>query len=273
VDKLVREINYDRSSPPFEFLAEAIEAENQLVVDAKYGPEIDLLRFGLNYLYSIASEFAWVMNAPHIAIQSRAPSVLFSTLHKNLIALHTSLKLTRIGLHGPARSILRHVYEALLIAKFCSLSDDPTLYERWKEGDSLYLTNGVLKKISFPDTEPFREFWSLLSSYTHATIYAQQIALNVKSTPNEVPLNLVYLRILLDCQSHLLSRHLITPSMQYYTKRYRSGPDPLPELRAELKRLLIESRSTLLEQPRQIIRNYRASWELLPVRKDSKGAI
>ena len=261
--KAILEINYQSNSPPFESLVESIEAENQQIVDAEHCREIELLRSGLNRHYSIASEFAWVMGAPHIAVQNRAATVIFSTIHKNLIALHTRLKLTRPGLYGPARSMLRHVYEALLIAKFCSLSNDTALYERWKGGDVVYLTNGILKKIKSPGTEPFTDFWGVLSNYTHATIYAQQVALNVRSELHEVPLNLVYLRILLDCQSHLLGSHLITASMQYYTKRYRRGPDPLPELRNDLKRILVESRSTLLELPRKIIKNYRATWELV----------
>lgn len=205
-----------------------------------------------------------MFNAPHIAIQNQATQILFSTLHKNLIALHTSLKLTRLGLYGPARSMLRHAFEALLIAKFCAISEDTALFSKWKEGDIIYLTNGVLRKIQSPDTAAFTDLWGLLSDYTHATIYAQQVQLNVCTTPDEVPLNLVYLRILVDCQYHLLGSHLITPSMQYYRKRYRrKNTDLLPVIRAEMQRLLQESRSTLLELPRAIVKNYRATWKLV----------
>lgn len=260
----VLEIDYRRDSPPFVTLVESIEAGNMAIVDVEYGHDIQLLKLGMNHLYAIATQFAWLFNAPHIAAQNRATTLLFSALHKNLIALHTSLKLTRVGLYGPARSMLRHVYEALLIAKFCAVSHDTTLYERWKEGDVVYLTNGVLKKIRSPDIEAFSDFWGLLSNYSHATVYAQQISLNIKSTPNEVPLNLVYLRILLECQSHLLGRHLITPSMRYYNQRYRRGPDPLPELRVGLQEILSQSRDALLELPRAIIKNYRATWRLAP---------
>lgn len=256
------DLDYRRGGPSFVAQLELIEAKNAATVDTEHGRDIELLCSGLNCLYSMASQHAWLFNAPYIAVQNKATTILFSTLHKNLIALHTSLKLTRLGLYGPARSILRHVYESLLIAKFCSVSHDTALYEKWKEGDVVYLKNGVLKKIYSPDIGPFIEFWGLLSDYSHATIYAQQVHLNVGSAPDEVPLNLVYLRILLDCLSHLVGSHLFTSSMEYYTKRYRQGPNPLPELRVQLKQLLAESRSTLLEQPRAIIRNYRATWRL-----------
>ncbi len=258
----LRDLDYRGDERSFVALVEAIESENATAVDNEHRRDIALLRSGMDCLYAMVSQHTWVFNAPGIAIQNKATTVLFSTLHKNLIALHTSLKLTRLGLYGPARSILRHVYESLLIAKFCSVSHDTSLYEKWKEGNSVYLSKGILKKIYSPDIAPFSEFWGLLSDYSHATVYAQQVHLNVRSVPDEVPLNLVYLRILLDCLSHLVGSHLITPSMRYYTKRYRRGPDLLPALRAELQQILSESRSTLLEQPRTIIRNYRATWKL-----------
>lgn len=258
----ILDLNYDRTGAPFVELVEAIESENLKAVAAEHKREVEILQEGLNCLYAMASEFAWLFNAPHIAYLNKANTILFSTLHKNLVALYTSLKLTRMGLYGPARSMLRHAYEALLVAKYCSLSHDVQIYEKWKGGDVVYLTNGVLKKIQKPGTEAFKDFWSLMSNYSHATIYAQQVEMNIKSVPDEVPLNLVYLRILLDCQYHLLSSHLITPSMQYYTKRYRRGPDPLPAQRSKMRKLLAESRKDLLDLPKEIIRNYRATWAL-----------
>lgn len=256
------DVDYRRDGPPFVELVEILETENSALVDAEHSSEIQLLYQGMDTIYSMASQFAWLFNNQHIANLSHANTVLFSTLHKNLIALYTSLKLTRVGLYGPARSMLRHAYEALLIAKFCSVSDSTSIYDKWKEGDIVYLSNGVLKRIEHPNTEVFSEFWGLMSDYTHATIYAQQVELNIKAVPDEVPLNLVYLRTLLDCQYHMVSRHLITPSMIYYTKRYRRGPDPLPDMRRKMRQLIKESRSTLLARPKQLIRNYCANWTL-----------
>lgn len=256
------DVDYHRGGPPFIELVEQLETNNSDLVGAEYSSEIQLLHQGMNTIYTMACEFAWLFNNQHIAILSHANTVLFSTLHKNLIALYTSLKLTRVGLYGPARSMLRHAYEALLIAKFCAVSDNTSIYDKWKEGDIVYLSKGVLKRISHPDTEVFSEYWGLMSEYTHATIYAQQVELNVKAAPDEVPLNLVYLRTLLDCQYHLVNRHLITPSMIYYTKRYRRGHDPLPELRRTMRQLINESRSTLLPRPKELIRSYCANWSL-----------
>ena len=136
------------------------------------------------------------------------------------------------------------------------------MLNKWKDGDIIYLTNRVLKRIQSPDTKAFSEFWDLLSSYVHATIYAQQIHLNVMAAPDEVPLNLIYLRILVECQYHLVNSHLITPSMKYYIKRYNRNGYRLAEIQAEMQQLLTLEGRTLLELPRTIVKNYRAAWKL-----------
>ena len=256
------DINYQRGGAKFTSLVEKIQRRNVSVVKSEFSEEFRIFSEILDTMYSIVSEFAWAIKNPHIADLNAANTVLFSAVHKNFIALHASLKLTSVGLYGPARSIFRHTYEALLIAKFCSVSADTLIYEKWKEGDIVRLANGVLKKIKHPDTEFLFEFWGLMSEYSHATIYSQQISLNIENKPNEVPLNFVYLSILLECLYHLINRHLITSSMIYYTRRYRRGADTLASLKKKMRMLLEESRAGLPVTPKKIIRSYCAEWQL-----------
>jgi hypothetical protein len=257
------DLDYRRDGKIFTNLIEQIEVENFIFMEANNGIEITMIQEALNTLYAIASEYAWLLNDHGIADLNKANKIVFSALHKNLIALHASFKLTKIGLYGPARSILRHVYEALLIAKFCSVSHNTDLYEKWKNGNDVRLSRNVLDKIIHPKTKAFREFWSLISDYSHASIYAQQVAVNIKNSPlHEISLNLVFLRTLIDCQYHLLGRHLITSSMQHHTKYYRQGADPVPAMKKKMNELLKESRTTLAKEPKEIIKNYRATWKL-----------
>ena len=262
-DEYNLDLDYRRDGKIFTSLIEQIEVENFTFMEANNGIEITMLQEALNTLYAIASEYAWLLNDREIADLNKANKIVFSALHKNLIALHASLKLTKIGLYGPARSILRHVYEALIIAKFCSVSHNTDLYEKWKNGNEVYLSKNVLRKIIYPETEALKEFWSLMSDYSHASIYAQQGAVNIKNfSLQEISLNLVFLRTLIDCQYHLLGKHFITPSMQYYTKHYRKDTDPVPAMRKKMNELLKKSRATLLKKPKEIIKNYRATWKL-----------
>ena len=259
-DEYNLDLDYRHDGKIFTSLIEQIEVENFIFMEANNGIEITMIQEALNTFYAIASEYAWLLNAHGIADLNKANKIVFSALHKNLIALYTSLKLTKIGLYGPARSILRHVYEALLIAKFCSVSHNTDLYEKWKNGNEISLSRNVLKKIIHPDTRAFKDFWYLMSNYAHASIYAQQVAVNIENSPlHEISLNLVFLRTLIDCQYHLLSRHFITSSMQYYTKYYREETDPVPALKKKMNEILKISRATLVKEPKEIIKNYKAT--------------
>ncbi|MBX3627993.1 MAG: hypothetical protein KF892_23490 [Rhizobacter sp.] len=256
------EIDYQLELGEFSDVAGRLESSNQKLIDEQFSEDIAWLVEGTNLLYRIASYYVWLADAPHIASLNQANNVLFSACHKNLVAFHSALKLTRVGLYGPARAILRHVLESLVIAKFSSVSHNPQVMERWKEGEVVYFGNAILKKILRPDPEPFRDFWNLMSDYSHATIYSQQIVLNVQNDPEQVPLNLVFMRILMDCQYHALVSHFITPSMHYVAKRYAKAGTDVPPLKSRMNTILQESRATLLPWPRQIIRCYRSTWTL-----------
>jgi len=257
------DLDYRRDGKIFTSLIEQIEVENFIFMEANNGIEITMIQEALNTLSARASEYAWLLNDHGITDLNKANKVVFSALHKNLIALYASLKLTKVGLYGPARSTLRHIYEALLIARFCSVSHNTDLYEKWENGNEVYLTKDVLRKIIHPDIRAFKDFWFEMSNYSHASIYAQQVAVNIKNFPlHDISLNLVFLRILIDCQYHLLSRHLITSSMQYHTKYYRQGTDPVPAMKKKMNELLKKSRATLTKEPKEIIKNYRATWKL-----------
>jgi hypothetical protein len=256
------EISYRLSEGDFLDVAAQLENSNALAIDAEFSQDIAWISEGLNVLYRITSYYVWLADAPHIASLNRANKILFSACHKNLIALYSALKLTRVGLYGPARSILRHAFEALIIAKFSSVSHDTRVMERWAEGEVIYFGNAILKKIVAPQTEAFKDFWELLSNYTHATVYSQQVTLNVESEPNQVPANLVFMKILLDCQYHALVSHFITPSMHYVAKRYARAGVEVPPLKEKMNNILKTCRASLLPWPRRIIRDYRATWKL-----------
>ena len=194
---------------------------------------------------------------------NKASNGIFSALHKNQIALYSSLRLTQRGLYGPARAILRHIFEAQIIAKYCAVSNDKDLYNRWRIGEEVRFSPGILKKIKKPSVEPFRTFWGDMSSFVHATVHAQQVVINIRNSPEDISINFVFLKTLLNCQGHLLTAHLITPSMHYYAKRY-SGAEAVPALKKELRYLLSEAKMHVSPLPREIIRNYCATWEITP---------
>ena len=71
-------------------------------------------------------------------------AILFSCFHKNLISLFSSYKLSLEGLYGPARPILRNVYEYLMIAKFSNVSGSLKVLNKWYNHQPIFLTNMVI---------------------------------------------------------------------------------------------------------------------------------
>lgn len=259
----ILDVVYSNDRLDFFQLMKDIELSNEELTGQQFGQDIEIIKNGLDVMYSIASHFVWTLNSPYIANLPRGVTAIFSAFHKNMFAFYSALRLVRMGFYGAARMNMRHIFEALLIAKYCSVSHSVDIYERWKEGDMVYLSKGVLRKIASPDTSAFNEFWGLLSDFTHATVYAQQVSLNIRNIKNDIDVSFIFLRMLLDCQYHLLNTHLITPSMEYYTKRYRKHGYMVPELRKKMRNLLINSNKSLIDRPKEIIRNYKAEWKII----------
>ncbi|MFC4299864.1 hypothetical protein ACFO0J_17615 [Castellaniella hirudinis] len=257
------DINYRLELGEFTDIARRIEHNNMVLVRKHCSDSVTLIERALNLLYRITSHYAWLLHASHIAKMNEASKGIFAAIHKNQVALYSSLRLTQRGLHGPARAILRHVFEAQIIAKYCAVSDDRDLYTRWRTGEEVRFSPGILKKIKKPSVDAFRTFWGDMSSFVHATVYAQQVTINIRNSPEDIDVNFVFLKTLLNCQAHLLTAHLITPSMHYYAKRY-SGAGAVPALKKELRYLLSETKMQVSPLPRKIIRNYCATWEIAP---------
>ncbi|MDO8532350.1 MAG: hypothetical protein Q7T26_09360 [Dehalococcoidia bacterium] len=242
------------------FEREADECQKQ--VEANLATDLQFVRVSLSAEYRVACYYLGILSKPDIAQPSPQSKMLFSAFHKNLFVFYSSLLLTTRGFYGPARSLLRHVYESLIVAKFCALASDPSVYSHWEQGETVYFTNSVLKKIAAPDKTVFDEFWKLMCQFSHPTIYAQQISIGWETDKDDIRLNFVLLRALIECHYHLLNSYLITPSMRHVVERY-SDDEELRRLKALIRALFRESRASLLPQPRRLISSYKRTWKLI----------
>lgn len=84
--------------------------------------------------------------------------LLFSSLYKSLLSLYVCHKLTTEGLFGLGRTHLRHVFESLMIAKFCSVDASTEVYDKWADGIDVYLTDAILKKLVIRQRLSFLRF-------------------------------------------------------------------------------------------------------------------
>jgi hypothetical protein len=250
---------YGPDDPPLTQLFREATAQNEEVVGTLAGDRIALIEELLDIQYSIASHVVWAMDT--LVGMQPVNRLLFSAFHKNLVATLSAVELSRRGLHGSVGSLLRHVFEALVLAKFCSVGKDQVLATKWLEGELIYIGKMVLKRIQAPDPAPLWEVWGMLSDQTHATTQAQQVALHIADNPRDVRTTFAIVQMLVECNYHLLNSHLINSALLYYAKMYRT-PYELPALRARAKQLIRAARPGQGEAATLFVRVFQAKWQL-----------
>lgn len=252
-------LNYRIDGPSFmEIFNGALNHNNSKLEKALAAP-IKRLTNTFNYQYELASQYMWLIHCPIGAQISPVNDVLTPCFHKSMISLSTAFHLTRHGLWGPARPLIRHAFESLVIAKYCSVDNQSDVFDRWVDGVDLYFTNSVLKKLEKPDVKEFKQFWSLMSGYSHSSVYASQPDFNIDPHFDQASLNLAFIEMMLECKYHLLISHIVTSNMKYYQSAYKDK-DRASELRKLLAANYSESKKRMGSGGRAVIKDYRSSW-------------
>ncbi|KMQ74074.1 hypothetical protein Msub_10245 [Marinobacter subterrani] len=252
-------LNYHLKGHRFSEIFEASVEENRRKITSEFHDEVSRAHEVADLIYELASQYMWLVRSPLAADISPVNDILMPCFHKTQIGVYSALTMTEKGLYGAARPLLRHAFESLMIAKFCSVNNDSEIFDKWVDGLDIYFTNGVLKKIKHPDNDEFKVFWSSLSNYSHSSIYAIQPDLSVDGASSEIDLNFVFIGMLQECKYHLLIRHFVTPSMRYYQARYKDR-GRVCEIKERLKQLFTESRRSMAPGAKALIRDYRAAW-------------
>jgi len=202
--------------------------------------------------------------------QPELNQLLLAAFHKNIINIYASLNQTISGLYGPARPLLRNIFEWLMISKFSNISDDISVMKKWHSHETIYFTNGVLKKIEIPDPKPFFDFWAIICEFSHASRSAVQveIGINSENSYKNISTNLVLISTLLECNYHLLNTHLVTPECEYMGKFYcnvhRTPKHTynVSELRNESHQIFKSNRLCFGKESKALIASYKRNWKL-----------
>lgn len=237
--------------------------ENNRIVSIQFSDTLIRIDTIFNIQHKIANPFfkALVVQQYMYEELSGIQKLLFSTYHKNIFSLFAAFELTKAGLHGPAKASLRHAFEALMIAKLCSLTLNKNLLSRWIEGKHISLGRDVLRNIQVPDTEPFWKLWGILSDYTHATIHAQQVTLQAQHELKQIKLNLVLLQVLLECNYHLLNSHFATARLNHYVATYGDlDKSTMPTLRKQARLVFRETGADMSKESIRLIAAYKRRW-------------
>lgn len=234
---------------------------NRAKFEEQFQGQIGALREGLDSLHAMAAVHAWTLTSWHDAIPHEANHVLISCFHKSLLNLHVALELTLDGLYGMARPHLRQAFESLMIAKLCATDPTSDIFDKWIDGLDLYFTNGIVRHIDTPDTSQFVETWGLLCRWSHATVYAAQLSMDLHTTTDESAVNLALVGVLLNFEDHILNRHILTPTVRYYAGRY-GNKKKLAEAKEGVRSSLAIVREVLGPSSRRLVRDFRATWTL-----------
>lgn len=190
---------------------------------------------------------------------------------KSTLGIYASYDLTIKGLFGPARSLFRYVFEFLLIAKFCSITEDFDLFKKWEGGGKISIQKQIFNNIEKPKMEEMNNFWESLCRYTHATIYSMQPNFNIKGNEKDIQINLIFILLLLECNYHLLNVHYANSSRMYFTKYFKN--DEVQKLRKEIRFILNHYKKRLTPSSKRLVMEYCANWKMKSYFKTRKVSV
>jgi len=253
---------YRQNGPSFSDLIERGRVENTDKLKAKFEREFQELTSAFDRIYLLATRYVWVIYHEPYASVSPVQDVLFPCFHKSLISLYVAHDLSRQGLYGPARPHLRHAFESLMIAKYCSANPDSDVFDRWIDGVDIYFTNSILKKIKKPSLVEIPQFWKVLCGWTHSTVFAGQPNIALDEEATEIQANIGVIGVLLRWTAHLLNRHMVTTSVRYYGNRHTMNPAAALAGK-QLQQFFTWQHKHLGEGSKVLIAEYRATWTVV----------
>lgn len=257
----VGQIRYGKRPPPLSQMLAEGRSLNRTALKAEFQAEIAAFVDAIDSIHALAAFHSWTFDGFAYAEPHEAHSILFVCFHKTLISLYAAHELTIDGLYGIARPHLRQAFEALMIAKFCATDPQSDVFDKWVDGQDLYFTNAILKKLAHPQTKEFAEVWRVLCQWSHASIYASQISLDLDTTREQAGLNFALIAVFTYFTSHLLKTHILTPSLKYYARRYGQGEKD-KQISAKLKVALSTLKASLGSDSLALVRDYKSKWHL-----------
>ncbi len=248
---------YDQSAPLHQVLArQAIQ--NAKEIEADHGELLERLKATLDAQFDLLRLTAWTLGDGELGSRGETEPVLFSALHKNTFVFFSSIDLVHRGFYGSACTLLRPIFEALVIAKYCSTASRANVFNKWRAGKYVHLVNEVLDQVRQPLVE-IRLLWKGLHTLVHATKYAQQVEHEYVKVKKEVLATLGIVQVLLYWNHHLLTRHFLTRSSIYYTRSY-GDRTRFESARAHERLLAKRARREIAGEGSRLLREYCAKW-------------
>jgi hypothetical protein len=186
--------------------------------------------------------------------------IVLSAYWKNLFSLFAAFELNNKGLYGPARFLIRHSFEFLILAKYCAVKNDSSLVKKWEGGDPyISLSKHVFKKTKKPASDKLKAAWRLLCQFSHASVFSMQLGFEeYDGFDKNVEDTYVYIQIMLECNYHLLNACLVNREMHHLIGLYSPVKDAeAKKARKDFKELIRKNKNQLPRQARSLINDYK----------------
>lgn len=252
---------YGDPKPLHQLLADQAIA-NSADIENDHGELIARLNACLDAQFELLRFTIWTLKDGEFGARGETEPILFLALHKNAFVFFSSIDLAKRGFYGPACTLLRPIFEALAIAKYCSITSESNVFKRWRAGKYVHLLKHVLDHITHPLTE-MRTLWNGLNSLVHATKHAQQVEHQYAKTKKEVRATLGIIQVLLYWNHHLLTRHFLTRASIYYTRSYGDRL-AFDNARARERALAKRMRKYIAGEGTRLVHEYCSKWVAKP---------
>ncbi len=251
----------------FDYLKSKIKLNSKIILE-KYKVDIQEIIEIFNLQYEYFEEHLRVAYLECYFNDDEFTNLLATALRKNMFSFFSAILQTQEGLVGSARIVFRNIFEFLIIGKYAAISKNMEFINKWEKGEEVSLKYEVFSKIRKPDSEEIKKLWKTLCSFTHSTIYAQQVDFDATKYFNDIKFNLVLLKVFLEMNFHLMNSYYINKSLQYYTQVSDIYPVnefneiPVKEKKKLLKLLFTKTKLKMERDPRKVIYDYKLKWEI-----------
>jgi hypothetical protein len=238
-------------------LKKSIDKNYELTTGA-YSEIVNLIKSIFDAQQKIFKLYFWMTQADFHK-NSLSKKILCAAHLKNMNTIFSNIELTSYGLYGSSRILLRQIFEFLIIAKYSSLTHDEKFIEHWQNGGQIGIGKQVFQKIKIKEFEKIGKFWKILCDFNHATSLSNQIGLKYKYVKDEIVGDFAIILILLNCNYHMLTQHIIDTRMKYYGSYYFSTDNKNDIIKC--RNLMKSSRNFISNEGIAIIRFYISKWD------------
>ncbi len=187
-------------------------------------------------------------------------------LLRNFFSFYSILDLTKKGLIGSARIIMRNIYEFLIEAKYIVITHDQKLFEKWNTDGDISLKRDVFSKVEKPNSVAMKQFWRELCGFSHASKRSQYLSLLYDTECyTNLHLNIIFMCILLEMNYHLLITYYLRGSLEYYINIAESARDDkendtLKCLKLKQREVFNRLRKDYSPISKKIVYDYKLKW-------------